>query len=118
MASKNEDVFAADFPVTPDLRYIVVRDRLWRRANPGLPDDKRKQLIAALMKARRQIGAAIRLGDRAAESEARMQVNAAKIALGERGKPWWNPEEGDFNQRLVSNTPYASWYRSLKRTKH
>ncbi len=27
---------------TPDLRYIVVRGRLWRRANPDLPAERRE----------------------------------------------------------------------------
>jgi hypothetical protein len=27
------------YPVTPDGRYFVVKGRLWRRADPALPDD-------------------------------------------------------------------------------
>ena len=32
---------AAPPPATPDGRYIVVRGRLWRRANPHLAEDRR-----------------------------------------------------------------------------
>jgi hypothetical protein len=32
-------------PTTPDGRYIVVRGRLWRRANPGLPEVRREALV-------------------------------------------------------------------------
>jgi hypothetical protein len=46
------------FPVTPDGRYSVVRGKLWRRANPALPEDTRKCLVQELMAARRAIAAA------------------------------------------------------------
>ena len=39
--------------VTPDGRYFVVRGRLWRRANPSLPADRRELLVRELMNARR-----------------------------------------------------------------
>jgi hypothetical protein len=29
------------YPVTPDDRYFVVRGRLWRMANPELPEEER-----------------------------------------------------------------------------
>lgn len=37
--------------ITPDGRYCVVRGRLWRRANPDLPPDKRESLVRELMRA-------------------------------------------------------------------
>jgi hypothetical protein len=40
---------------TPDVRYIVVRERLWRAANPTLPADQRAALVDRLMDARRAI---------------------------------------------------------------
>lgn len=43
------------------------------------------------MAARRTVGNAKRTGDAKAEREARGRVHAAKVALGERGKPWWEP---------------------------
>ena len=70
-------------PRTPDGRYIVVDGVLWRATRPDLPDDERERLVAALMAARRAVGAAKE--DDIAMRAARAQVNAAKIALGERG---------------------------------
>lgn len=43
------------------------------------------------MDARRAVGAAGRSGDEADEQAARQRVHAAKTALGERGRPWWEP---------------------------
>lgn len=74
--------------MTPDGRYLVVRGRLWRRADPSLPPDERQRLVRALMAARRAVAAARRAGDRAALGAAGQRVHAAKIALGERGPPW------------------------------
>ncbi len=41
------------------------------------------------MDARREVGAALRTKDTMAEKAARARVNTAKVALGERGTPWW-----------------------------
>ncbi|MNY44587.1 hypothetical protein D3C86_1796250 [compost metagenome] len=40
-------------PVTPDGRYFVVKDQLWRSTNPSLSEDVRQLLINDLMAARR-----------------------------------------------------------------
>jgi hypothetical protein len=74
---------------TPDGRYIVVDGRRWRASDPGLPEERRAELVHELMDARRAVGAAKRAGDPAAERAARDRVHAAKVALGERGTPWW-----------------------------
>jgi len=74
---------------TPDGRYIVVGGRRWRASDPGLPEERRQALVSELMAARRAVGAAKRAGDAAAERAARDRVHAAKVALGERGTPWW-----------------------------
>ena len=100
-------------PVTPDGRYFVVRGRLWRRSNPALPEAERAELVKRLMAARRAVGEANRAGDAAATRAARHEVDAAKRALGERGPVWWTDGAPDYNRRMVLNTPYASWYRSL-----
>ncbi|MFV0623651.1 hypothetical protein ACBY01_06535 [Sphingomonas sp. ac-8] len=99
-------------PITPDGRYLVVRGRLWRRANPALPEAERQALVDRLMDARRAVGRAQKDDDAAAVSAARAQVDAAKVALGERGPVWWDDGSGDLNRRLVRNTPYAEWYRT------
>lgn len=98
------------FPVTPDGRYFVVRGRLWRCANPALEDSERQRLTRELMRARSAVGRALRAGDATAEHGARRQVDVAKIALGERGPPWWDDGAPDYNRRLARNTPYRDWF--------
>ena len=99
-------------PVTPDGRYIVVRGRLWRRANPHLSQARTRELVAALMQARRAVkGALHEPGD--ALTHARAQVDAAKVALGERGPVWWDDGSPDYNRHMARNTPYADWHASL-----
>ena len=62
------------------------------------------------MEARRQVKAAGRLHDEDAMRATRGAVDAAKIALGERGPVWWSDGAKDFNRYLIKNTPYAEWY--------
>ncbi|QRO02406.1 hypothetical protein JRI60_05835 [Archangium violaceum] len=101
-------------PTTPDGRYLVVEGRLWRRSNPALGPRQRALLVEALMHARRDVGRALRAGDTRAEREARARVHRAKVALGERGPPWWTDGAPDLNRRLVENTPYAGWFHALR----
>lgn len=98
---------------TPDGRYIVVRGRLWRRANPHLPEEERARLVAALMTARRAVAAARRSDDAAALAAARAQVDAAKVALGERGPLWWHDGAPDENRRMARTSSYADWFAAL-----
>ena len=98
---------------TPDGRYIVVRGRLWRAANPHLDDADRARLVRQLMAARRAVGAALASGDAGAERAARDQVNQAKIGLGERGPVWWDDGAPDLNRRMAKNTVYAEWFEGL-----
>ena len=100
-------------PHTPDGRYFVVKGRLWRTSNPTLAPDVRQELVNALMQARRAVGLALKAGDAAAERSARSKVDAAKIALGERGPVWWTDGAPDLNRKMVANTPYADWYAAL-----
>ncbi|MFT3763681.1 MAG: hypothetical protein QM761_13955 [Pseudoxanthomonas sp.] len=99
---------------TPDGRYIVVRGRLWRTSNPDLPADRRQALVQQLMDARRAVKSALRAKDPVRLAQARASVDAAKIALGERGPVWWSDGARDFNRCLVRNSPYADWYRDLE----
>ncbi|MFS0706008.1 biopolymer transporter Tol [Cellulomonas sp. 179-A 9B4 NHS] len=86
---------AGDVARTPDGRYVVVRGRRWRASDPALPEDAATVLRRELMSARRAVGAALRADDPHAERAARDRVQAAKVALGERGTPWWeqSPDE-------------------------
>ena len=76
---------------TPDGHYLIIDGRKWRASDPRLPEERRQELVDELMDARRAVGAAKRSGDASAERAARDRVHAAKVALGERGKPWWEP---------------------------
>lgn len=76
---------------TADGHYRIIDGRHWRATNPDLPEEERTRLVAALMRARGDVGRALRAKDKAAEREARDRVHAAKVALGERGPKWWEP---------------------------
>lgn len=100
-------------PTTPDGRYFVVKEQLWRCSNPALDQQTRQHWVNALMAARREVKAAKASGDQDRMKAARSDVQVAKVALGERGPVWWDDGSPDFNRKRVNNTPYAHWYRSL-----
>lgn len=77
---------------TDDGRYIVVDGRRWRATDPTIPEKLRTELLRALMTGRR--------GVKTHGDAARVVVNDAKIALGERGDPWWEPTEEGTRRRL------------------
>lgn len=95
---------------TPDSRYIVVRGRLWRATNPLLAEGERTGWVGELMNARRAMGRARKTGDAEAGRAARLTVDEAKRALGERGDVWWTDGTPDQNRRLVTSTSYREWY--------
>lgn len=66
------------------------------------------------MSARRVVKTAKGADDAEALREARAGVQAAKVALGERGPVWWDDGSADFNRHKVRNTPYAQWYEGLQ----
>lgn len=101
---------------TPDGRYIVVRGRLWRTANPALSDEARANLVADLMRARRAVATARRAGNDSAEAQAHAAVDQAKRALGERGPVWWSDGAPDLNRHMIRTTPYADWFREIDGT--
>ena len=74
---------------TEDGHHVVIDGRKWRATDPSIPPPFNSELVAELMDARRAVGAAKRADDPAAERRARDRVNDAKVALGERGSPWW-----------------------------
>jgi hypothetical protein len=78
---------------TPDGRYLVIDGRRWRAADPGIPEPLRQELVDELMAARRAV--------RAEGDAARHRVHDAKVALGERGEPWWDePSAAGLAARL------------------
>lgn len=98
--------------VTPDDRYFVVRGRLWRMTNPALPEAERGRLVKALSQARSALRRTATTTT-AGRTAARKQVNAAKVALGERGPVWWTDGAPDYNRHMAVNTPYRDWYERL-----
>lgn len=100
------------YPTTPDGRYFMVAGRLWRSTNPAIPEDERQRLVDRLMDARRAVkDAKAGKGDM---KSARAAVDAAKVALGERGPVWWQDGTPDLNRHLAKNTPYAAWAGARK----
>lgn len=97
----------ADYTPTPDRRYFVVRGRLWRLSNPSLDPEIHERLVRELIAARRAIRDA---ADRKERIAARLKVDAAKKALGERGEVWWDDGAPDYHRRLAVDTPYAAWF--------
>ncbi|MFI7601983.1 hypothetical protein [Actinoplanes sp. NPDC049681] len=87
---------------TEDGHFVVISGRRWRATDPAIPEDVAAALRRALMAARRDVGAALRAGQDPAPARARVQ--AAKVALGERGTPWW---EQTLEQRRLR------WERGL-----
>lgn len=100
-------------PVTPDGRYIVVRDRLWRAANPRLTPARREALIRRIMDARRAVGRTKRADYPIVENAAHAVVIAARVLLGERGAPWWDDGSPEPNRHMAKNTIYADWFNAL-----
>jgi hypothetical protein len=96
---------------TPDGRYLIVRERLWRASDPHLSADERARAVSALMAARRAVRAAA--DDPVTLAAARARVDSAKRALGERGPPWWDDGAPDENRRLVRRSSYAGWWATL-----
>ena len=84
-------------PKTEDGRFIVVSGRRWRATDPDIPEDAAAVLRKALMAARRDVGRALRAGEDPASARARVQV--VKVALGERGTPWWEQTPEQRRQR-------------------
>ncbi|KQV33268.1 hypothetical protein [Rhizobium sp. Root1204] len=100
------------YPDTPDGRYFVVRGRLWRKSDPRLEEATRERLVRELMSARRAVRDA--RGDPNALAKARRLVDDSKVALGERGAPWWDDGAPDYNRHMAKNTPYAEWFANLE----
>lgn len=100
-------------PTTPDGRYFIVAGRLWRATDPTIPENRRQELVSDLMNARRAVKDA--KAGRRDLGDARAAVDAAKIALGERGKVWWDDGAPDYNRHMAKNTPYAEWAAGLQK---
>ncbi|GAA3956048.1 DUF3253 domain-containing protein [Allohahella marinimesophila] len=69
--------------------YVLIKGRHWRCTDPKIPENLRQQLVNELMAARRAVAAGKKAGDEEGIAAARARVQAAKVALGERGPKWW-----------------------------
>lgn len=79
---------------TEDGRYVVIDGRRWRARDPGIPERLRAELVAELMRGRRAV--------RSRGDDARRCVHDAKVALGERGDPWWEMTDAGRRRRLAA----------------
>jgi hypothetical protein len=80
---------------TADGHHVLIDSRRWRATDPNIPEERRQGLVNELMRARRDVGRALRAGDAEAVRDARVRVHACKVALGERGEKWWEERKSD-----------------------
>jgi len=73
-------------PLTDDGHHVVIDGRRWRATDPEIPAERRDELQHVLMAWRREVR---RTKGTEGERAARAGVQATKVALGERGEPWW-----------------------------
>lgn len=87
---------------TPDGHHVVIDGRRWRATDPLIPDERRSELQRILMAWRRQVKTTRGTPD---EAHTRAGVHAAKVALGERGDPWWEQTEEQRRRRWEADVP-------------
>lgn len=92
---------------TPDGRYVVVDGRRWRASDPDIPEERRDELTRVLMAWRREVR---RTKGTEEEATARAGVQAAKVALGERGEPWWEQDAAAREARWSAEVPTPTSY--------
>lgn len=90
---------------TPDGRYVVIDGRRWRATDPAIPEERRDELTRVLMAWRREVR---RVKGTPEERRARAGVQAAKVALGERGTPWWEQSDDERRRRWSAEVPEPS----------
>ena len=98
----------SDEELTSDGRYVVIAGRRWRATDPSIPESLRAELVAELMAARREV--------QVDPASARPRVNDAKVALGERGDPWWAPTPDGQRARLAATIHALLRHRSADAT--
>jgi hypothetical protein len=84
---------------TEDGHHIVIDGRKWRATDPDIPEERSAELRSILMAWRRDVR---RTGGAA---ESRAGVQAAKVALGERGTPWWEQSDDERRARWETDVP-------------
>ena len=86
--------------------FVVIKGRRWRATDPAIPEEVGAELRKALMSARRDVGTLLRADEDPAPARARVQ--AAKVALGERGVPWWEQTLEERRQRWEEGLAFFS----------
>ncbi|MCZ4520437.1 hypothetical protein O4220_18140 [Rhodococcus ruber] len=84
---------------TEDGHYVVIKGRRWRATDPDIPEDRNAELRSILMAWRREVKRT------SGAPESRAGVQATKVALGERGTPWWEQSEDERRARWESEIP-------------
>lgn len=97
-----------DVERTEDGHHVVIDGRRWRATDPAIPDTLAAELRSELMAARRAV--------RSDGDAARPRVRDAKIALGERGEPWWEATDEGRRHRLEAAIRTLLRHRSPDRT--
>jgi hypothetical protein len=93
-------------PKTDDGHYVVINGRRWRATDPDIPEPRRDELTRILMAWRREVR---RTRGTDEEPTARAGVQAAKVALGERGSPpWWEQTADQRRARWETAVPTPS----------
>lgn len=88
---------------TPDGHHVVIDGRRWRATDPAIPEERLDELTRILMAWRREVR---RTRGTDGEPAARAGVQAAKVALGERGSPpWWEQDEDERRARWSAEVP-------------
>jgi len=87
--------------------FMEIDGRRWRTTDPAIPEPFRAELVDELMRARRAVGVLIKAGDDDLLADARKQVHAAKVALGERGEPWWEEPSADGRRTRIESAILA-----------
>ena len=88
--------------MTPDGRYLVIDGRRWRATDPAIPEERRAELTRILMAWRREVR---RTKGTDEEPVSRAGVLASKVALGERGTPWWEQSDDERRARWSVDVP-------------
>ena len=87
---------------TEDGHFVVIDGRRWRATDPLIPEERRLELQSVLMAWRRDVRRTKGTSD---ERRSRDGVQAAKVALGERGTPWWEQTGDERRTRWESEVP-------------
>ncbi len=88
-----------DREYTEDGHFIVIEGRRWRATDPSIPEDRNAELRSILMAWRRDVRST------GGATASRAGVQAAKVALGERGTPWWEQSDSERQARWEKNVP-------------